>query len=225
MKAFWLNYPNVKNRVDLHQMLLLQRQPLPLPIASTEWMEACGLPQNGVNWTAAYQLASKRTRSTKLREFQFNFCTGDCQQLTFGLTLTNKGNPRCSFFFKEEQEKLTPFLELPYNKIFLGNVIARLNCGFPGRSKQFSLADITLAIGLRPASSKLHQHVNFCLLRARHYIWLGEKSELTLTLYGYLKYVNWLKKKWNMILRLSCTPRWLPSQLANYCKFKFKQAK
>ena len=94
------------------------------------------------------------------------------------------------FFFKEEQEKLTPFLELPYNKIFLGNVIARLNCGFPGRSKQFSLADITLAIGLRPASSKLHQHVNFCLLRARHYIWLGEKSGLTLTLYGYLKYVN-----------------------------------
>ena len=171
-------------------MLLLQRQPLPLPIASTEWMEAFGLPQNGVNWTAAYQLAFKSTRSTKLREFQFNFCTGDCQQLTFGLTLTNKGNPQCSFFFKEEQEKLTPFLELPYNKIFLGNVIARLNCGFPGRSKQFFLADIALAIGLRPASSKLHQHVNFCLLRARHYIWLCEKSELTLTLYGYLKYVN-----------------------------------
>ena len=120
MKAFWLNYPNVKNRVDLHLMLLLQRQRLPLPIASTEWMEACGLPQNGVNWTAAYPLAFKSTRNTKLREFQFNFCTGDCQQLTFGVTLTNKGNPRCSFFFKKEQEKLTPFLELPYNKIFLG---------------------------------------------------------------------------------------------------------
>ena len=138
-------------------------------------MEACGLPQNGVNWTAAYQLAFKSTRSTKLREFQFNFCTGDCQQVTFGLTLTNKGNPRCSFFFKEEQEKLTSFLELPYNKIFLGNVIARLNCGFRGRSKQFFLADIALAIGLRPASSKLHQHENFCLLRARHCIWLCEK--------------------------------------------------
>ena len=206
-------------------MLLLQRQPLPLPIACTEWMDACGLPQNCVNWTAAYQLASKRTRSTKLREFQVNFCTGDCQQMTFGLTLPNKGNPRC-FFFKEEQEKITHlFWSFPKIKSFWENVIARLNCGFPGLSKQVFLADIALAIGLRPASSKLHQHVNFCLLRARHYIWLCEKSELTLTLYGYLKYVNWLKKKWNMILRLSCTPRWLPSQLANYCKFKFKQAK
>ena len=28
-----------------------------------------------------------------------------------------------------------------------------------------------------------------------------------------------------MIPRLSCTPRWLPSQLANYCKFKFKREK
>ena len=57
--------------LDLHIMLLLQRKPLLLPIASTEWMEACGLPQNGVNWTAACQLGSKITRSTKLREFQF----------------------------------------------------------------------------------------------------------------------------------------------------------
>ena len=77
---------------------------LALPIASTEWMEVCGLPQNGVNWTTAYQQASKSTRSTKLREFQFNFCTGDCQQMTFGLTLTNKGNPRCSFFLKKNRK-------------------------------------------------------------------------------------------------------------------------
>ena len=90
-------------------MLLLQRQRLPLPIASTEWMEACGLPQNGVNWTAAYQLAFKSTRNTKLREFQFNFCTGDCQQLTFGVTLTNKGNPRCSFFLKKRTGKTNTF--------------------------------------------------------------------------------------------------------------------
>ena len=192
MKAFWLNYPNVKNRVDLHLMLLLQRQRLPLPIASTEWMEACGLPQNGVNWTAAYQLASKRTRSTKLREFQFNFCTGDCQQMTFGLTLTNKGKLWSgAFFFKEEQEKLTHlFWSFPIIKSFWENVIARLNCGFPRLSKQFFLADIALAIGLRPASSKLHQHVISCLLRARHYIWLCETNELTLTLYGYLKFVK-----------------------------------
>ena len=49
---------------------------------------------------------------------------------------------------------------------------------------------ISLAIGLRPASSKLHQQVNFCLLTARHYIWLCKTNELTLTLYGYLKYVK-----------------------------------
>ena len=94
-------------------------------------------------------------------------------------------------FFKEVQEKLTHlFWSCPIIKSFWENVIARLNCGFPGRSRQFFFADIALAIGLRPVSSKLHQHVNFCLLRARHYIWLCETNKLTVTLYGYLKYVK-----------------------------------
>ena len=48
--------------------------------------------------------------------------------------------------------------------------------------------DISLEIGLRPASSKLHQQVNFCILTARHYIWLYKSNELILTLYGYLKH-------------------------------------
>ena len=109
------------------------------------------------------------------------------------------------FFFKEEQEKLTHlFWSRPIIKSFWENVIARLNCGFPGRSKQFFLADIALAIGLRPASSKLHQHVNFCLLRARHYIWLCETNELTLTTREQVSYMDILNMS-NLSTEYTCT--------------------
>ena len=93
-----------------------------------------------MNWTAAYQLASKITRSTKLREFQFKLLHRRLPTSDFLTKIQIKEKPPVLFFCKEEKEKLTqvPFLKLPYNKIFLG-IRNSAPKGFPGRSKRFFL--------------------------------------------------------------------------------------
>ena len=53
-------------------------------LSQHKWLKDCNLRQNDINWSAAYQLASKITKSTKLREFHFrlSFCIGDYRQMT-----------------------------------------------------------------------------------------------------------------------------------------------
>jgi len=47
---------------------------LTLESSQKKWLEDCGLPINdNINWNAAYLLAKKCTKSTKLIEFQFKF--------------------------------------------------------------------------------------------------------------------------------------------------------
>ena len=80
-----------------------------------------------------------------------------------------------------------------FEEIFLGKRNSAPKLAFQVVQNDFSL-EISLAIDLRPASSKLNQKVNFCVLTARPYIRLCETNELTLTLYGYLKYVTSIDK-------------------------------
>ena len=113
-----------------------------------------------MNWTAANQLASKITTNTKLREFQFKLLHRRLPTSDFLTKIQIQENPRC-FFCKEEKEKLThvPFFwSCPKIKSFWEYVIVRLK-SFQVVQNDFSL-DISLAIGLRPASSKLNQQAD-----------------------------------------------------------------
>ena len=90
-------------------------------LSQHKWLEDCNLRQNDINWSAAYQLASKITKSTKLREFQFRLLHRRLPTNDFLTKIRIKEDPQCSFC-KEECEKLIHLFwtELPYNGAVLG---------------------------------------------------------------------------------------------------------
>ena len=94
------------------------------------------------------------------------------------------------FFCKEEKEKLTqvPFLKLPYNKIFLG-IRNSAPKGFPGRSKRFFLRYFS-SNWFKACFIKVTSTSKFLPSYSQALHWFCKTNELTLTLYGYLKYVK-----------------------------------
>ena len=63
-----------------------------------KWLEDCELPINdNINWSAAYLLAKKCTKSTKLIEFQFKFLHRRVSTNNFLFRIGLKGDENCSF--------------------------------------------------------------------------------------------------------------------------------
>ena len=138
------------------------------PLKSQQkWLEDC----NGINienfqWSAAYRLASKCTKSTKLIEFQFKLLHRRIPTNEFLVKIGIKDTPQCSFC-KEEPEKLIHLFWLcPKTVSFWQSIITWLNHRtiIPDN---YSIENI-VALGLRPDSSKYHCQVNFCFLLPRH---------------------------------------------------------
>ena len=148
--------------------------------------------QNDINWSAAYQLASKITKSTKLREFQFRRLHRRLPTNDFLTKIRIKENLQCSFC-KEECEKLIHlFWNCPITALFWENVVSRLKT-FQIIQDDYSL-DRTQALGLRTDSSKFHHQVNFCFLIARHFIRLCMTKDSTPSFQGFLKYLKLLHR-------------------------------
>ena len=64
----------VKKATTLIYKNLISNKSLTPESSQRKWQEDCSLPINdNINWTEAYLLANKCTKSTKLIEFQFNF--------------------------------------------------------------------------------------------------------------------------------------------------------
>ena len=180
------------------------------PLKSQQkWLEDCnGINNENFQWNAAYRLASKCTKSTKLIEFQFKLLHRRIPTNEFLVKIGIKDTPQCSFC-KEEPEKLIHLFWLcPKTDSFWQSVITWLNHRkiIPDN---YSIADI-VALGLRPDSSKYHCQVNFCFLLARHYIWLCKAKENLPRLKGFIQYLksmytieakacNTLPKKWSLL--------------------------
>ena len=161
-------------------------------LSQHKWLEDCNLRQNDINWSAAYQLASKITKSTKLREFQFRLLHRRLPTNDFLTKIRIKEDPQCSFC-KEECEKLIHlFWNCPITALFWEKMVARLKT-FQSIQDDFSL-DRTLALGLRPVSSKFHHQVNFCFLIARHFIWLCKIKDSAPSFQECLKYLKSLHR-------------------------------
>ena len=64
----------VKKATTLIYKKLISNKSLTPESSQNKWQEDCSLPTNDIiNWTEAYLLAKKCTKSTKLIEFQFKF--------------------------------------------------------------------------------------------------------------------------------------------------------
>ena len=90
------------------------------------------------------------------------------------------------FLQRRMQKTNSPFLELPYNDIFLRKG--------GSASKNLSNHPRRLAQGLRSDSSQFHHQVNFCFLIARHFIWLCKTKDSTSSFQGFLKYLTLLHR-------------------------------
>ena len=63
----------VKKATTLIYKKLISNKSLTPESSQKKWQEDCSLPINDINWTEAYLLAKKCTKSTELNEFQFKF--------------------------------------------------------------------------------------------------------------------------------------------------------
>ena len=161
-------------------------------LSQHKWLQDCNLRQNDINWSAAYQLASKITKSTKLREFQLRLLQRRLPTNGFRTKMRIKENTQSSFC-KEECEKLIrPFWNWPITALFWERVVARLKT-FQIIQDDYSL-DSTLVNGLKPDSSKFHHQVNFYFLIARHFIWLCKTKDSTPSFQDFLKYLKLLHR-------------------------------
>ena len=88
----------VKNATTLIIKKLNSNKILTPESSQKKWQEDCSLPTNDIiNWTEAYLLAKKCTKSTKLIEFQFNFLHRRVATNNFLFRIGLQGDENCSF--------------------------------------------------------------------------------------------------------------------------------
>ena len=177
-----------------------------------KWLEDCNIKEDEcVKWHETYQLASKCTTSTRLVEFQFKLLHRRIATNEFLTKIGLQDNPNC-FFCKEEPEKLnhlfwacskvTSFWNSLMQRLILSQII-------PENYK----INISVALGLIPDSSKNQCQVNFCLLLARHYIWICKNKKSLPKVEGFLQYLKSifrlevkaggaLQRKWELLKTL-----------------------
>ena len=181
-------------------------------VTQQKWLEDCNIKEDEcVKWHEIYQLASKCTTSTRLVEFQFKLLHRRIATNEFLTKIGLQDNPNC-FFCNEEPEKLnhlfwscskvTSFWNSLMQRLILSQII-------PQNYK----INISVALGLIPDSSKNHCQVNFCLLLARHYIWICKNKKSSPKVEGFLQYLKSifrlevkaggaLQKKWELLKSL-----------------------
>ena len=88
----------IKKATTLIYKILIGNKSLTPESSQKKWLEDCGLPIDGnINWAAAYLLAKKCTKSTKLIEFQFKFLHRRISTNTFLFRIGLRGDGNCSF--------------------------------------------------------------------------------------------------------------------------------
>ena len=92
------NFTSPKNNyINIYKKLINNKSLIP-ESTDKKWLEDCSLPMNdNINWTDAYLLAKKCTKSTKLIEFQFKFLHRRVPTNSFLFRIGLKYDKNCSF--------------------------------------------------------------------------------------------------------------------------------
>ena len=154
-----------------------------------KWMKDCEINNaEDIKWRETYQLASKCTKSTKLKEFQFKFLHRKISTNDFLFKIRIKDDFKCSFCLEEPEKLLHLFWKCPKTASFWIDLTSWLTqCKiFPNNSS----LERTVALGLTPDSSKYHHQINFCCLLARHFIWLCKTKENVPHMEAFRRYIK-----------------------------------
>ena len=165
-----------------------------------KWQEHCSLPTNDIiNWSEAYLLAEKCTKSTKLIVATNNFL--------FRLGL--QGDENCSFCQTSSELLLHLFWSCRQTSQFWNNVIEWLKNLLP---RDYTLNNIT-ALGLRPDIFHFALLINYCFLLARYHIWLAKTKESQPNLAHFIRAV---KSQYEIEIKSGDKKKWKP--FAGYMK-------
>ena len=132
-------------------------------------------------WSKAYTLASKYTKSTWVTEFQIKFLHRRIATNDFLMKI----RPYCDFC-GDGKEGLTHLLRFcPKLSSIWSSLVSELISlkVLPTHHK----LNVSLALDLRPDSSKSQHQINFTCHLARYYIWICKKRKWEPNLVGFLE--------------------------------------
>ena len=126
-----------------------------------KWLKDCNQNDDAheMNWSEAYQLASKHTKSTRIIEFQYKFLHRRILTNDFLTKIGIKDNPNCSFCHREPEKLLHLFWSCPKVASFWHYLTAELTL-LHITPEHYTL-DILVALGLKPDSSKNASKLTF----------------------------------------------------------------
>ena len=176
------------------------------------WQEDCSLPTNDIiNWSEAYLLAKKCTKSTKLIEFQFKFLHRRMATNNFLFRIGLQGDENCSFCHTSSESLVHLFWSCRQTSQFWNNVtewLKNLNL----LPRDYTLKNST-ALGLRPEISHFALLINYCFLLARYNIWLAKTKENQPNLAHFIRTV---KSQYEIEIKSGDKKKW--KSLAEYMK-------
>ena len=183
---------------------------MPSTYNQQKWLKDCNQNDDAdeINWSEAYQLASKHTKSTRIIEFQYKFLHRRISTNDFLTKIGIKDNPNCSFCNREPEKLRHLFWSCPKVASFWHSLTAKLT--LLHITPEHYTSDILVALGLKPDSSINSQQINFLYLLARSYIWISKRNETAPKLVVFLQYLKsfyeietnagtTLPKKWKKI--------------------------
>ena len=133
-----------------------------------------------------YQLAFQCTKSSKLIIFNYKFLHRRLATNTFLKRIKVLEDDKCTFCHSELESLLHFyfFWQCEITQDFWISVFSWLkSCRIINIFPQ-----VYTALGLRPDRSKNNLQINFCLLLAKHYIWLCKHKTTSPILNGFLCY-------------------------------------
>ena len=202
----------VKKATTLIYKKLISSKSLTPESSQKKWQEDCSLPTNDIiNWTEAYLLANKCTKSTKLIEFQFKFLHRRVATNNFLFRIGLQGDENCSFCHTSSESLVHLFWSCRQTSQFWNKVtewLKNLNL----LPRDYTLKNIT-ALGLRPDISHFVLLINYCLLLARYHIWLAKTKENQPNLAHFIRTV---KSQYEIEIKRGDKKKWKP--LAGYMR-------
>ena len=185
---------------------LISNKSLTPESSQKKWLKDCGLPINDhINWTAAYLLAKKCTKSTKLIEFQFKFLHRRVPTKNFLFKIGLQSDENCSFCHTSSEPIIHLFWSCSQTCYFWNKLTEWLKHSnlLP---RDYVLTNAT-ALGLRPDISQFALLINYCFLLARYHIWLAKTKEDHPNL---THFICTLKSQYEIEIKSGDTKKWKP---------------
>ena len=154
-------------------------------ISQKKWLIDCELAnKKNINWTSAYCLARRCTKSTKRIEFHFKLLHRRISTNNFQCKIGLQDNTNCTFFKDTPQTLIHLFWSCDITSSFWNDVTEWLRKAhlIP---EDFTMEN-TITLGLKPDTSKFALQINYCLLLARYHIWLAKTKAKLPSLLQYL---------------------------------------